>query len=160
MSLHAHRSRLAQDRERRIGRWASQQFRSNAQRLIGGVTDAEHPLIAAHRAHAAPHLIGQRLEPQPVIRLGQRARHGLARPLRGLCPQEDVDRLLEAPLQQMGIPFPRDETLGLQSGLQRDVKAMDSVEEKERTHAFVEVVAGAAEGIQAGALRHQLGQRR
>jgi hypothetical protein len=32
------------------------------------VADAEHPLVAAHRAHAAPHLIGQSLKCQAMIR--------------------------------------------------------------------------------------------
>ena len=64
---------------------------------------AKHPLVAAHRAHAAPHLVGQRLKAEPVIRRGQRARNGGARPVRGLRRQEDVDRLFEPALQQMFV---------------------------------------------------------
>ena len=63
--VHAHRRALAQDRESVPSRRALQQLAADAQRLIGGMADAEHPLVAAHRAHAAAHLIGERLESEP-----------------------------------------------------------------------------------------------
>ena len=147
---------------RRIGKGASsagarQQLRPDAQRLVGRVADAEHPLVAAHRAHAAPHLVGQGLEAQAVIGLGQRAGDRLARPLRCLRLQEDVDGLLEAALQQVGVAVERDEAPALHAGLAGQVEAVDGVEEEQRPHALVEVVAGAAEGVQLGALGQQLG---
>ncbi len=65
-------SRAGWDRGGRHSR--IEQFRTDRQRIIVGVPDAEHPLIAAHRAHAAPHLVGEGLEREPVIGRGQGAR--------------------------------------------------------------------------------------
>ena len=44
-------------------------------------------------------------------------------------------------------------------GPQRNVEAVDGVEEEERAHAFVEVVAGAAEAVERLALGEQLFER-
>ena len=95
--VHAHGRRLAQDRVRRVGRRPVQQLAADAQRLIGRVADAEHPLVPAHRAHAAAHLVGQGLERQPVVGCRERARHGLVRALRDLLAQEHIDRLFKTP---------------------------------------------------------------
>ena len=70
--VHADGGALAQNRIRAT-RIARGQLGMNPQRLIGGMPHAEHPLIAAHRAHTTAHLIGQRLKGQPVIRGGQGA---------------------------------------------------------------------------------------
>ena len=51
--------RIGNEAVRRRARSSSGRMRSG---LVGGVADAEHPLVAAHRADAAPHLVGQRLE--------------------------------------------------------------------------------------------------
>ena len=101
--VHAHRRRFLEDRERIGDRGARQQFRAHAQRLVGRMADAEHPLVAAHRAHAAPHLVGQGLEGQPVIGLGQRAGEALAGPVLRLLAQEDVDGFLEAAQEQVAV---------------------------------------------------------
>ena len=86
-----------------LGCLARQQFGADAQRIVGGMAGAEHPLVAAHRAHAAAHLVGQRLEAQRAVGGGQRAGDGRARPVGGLGRQEDIDGLLEAALQQVGV---------------------------------------------------------
>ena len=44
-------------------------------------------------------------------------------------------------------------------GAQRNVEAVDGVEKEERAHAFVEVVAGAAEAIERLALGEQIFER-
>ena len=93
---------------RRIGNSGSpaarQQFGADAQRIIGGMADAEHPLVAAHRAHAAAHLVGQGLEAQRRdSRRPARWRWRRSAPSRGLRGQEDVDGLFEAALQQVGV---------------------------------------------------------
>jgi hypothetical protein len=46
---------------------------THLQWLVESVADAKHPLVAAHRAHAAPHLIGQGLKRQSMIGRSQRA---------------------------------------------------------------------------------------
>ncbi len=53
--VHAHRSRLAQDRKNRI---ACKKLCTEAEWIVVGVAGAEHPLIAAHTAYAASHLVG------------------------------------------------------------------------------------------------------
>ena len=78
---------------------------------------AEHPLIAAHGTDAAPHLVRQRLNAEPMIGGGQRAGNGVARPVLFLAAQKHLDRLLEAPLQQMGVALERDEPAQVDPGL-------------------------------------------
>ena len=63
---------FGQDRERAVFR-SVQQLGAEPQRLIRRMADAEHPLVAAHRSHAAPNLVGQRLKSQVVIGRRQRA---------------------------------------------------------------------------------------
>ena len=66
-------------RSHRIGKQAALPGRAAAARWrirsgwSLGMPDAEHPLVAAHRADAAAHLVGQGLKPQLVIGGGQGA---------------------------------------------------------------------------------------
>ena len=73
--------------------------------MIGRVAHAEHPLIAAHRAHAAADLVGQRLERQPVVSRRQGAGDGVAGAFRLLHCQEMIDGLLEPALEQVLVAF-------------------------------------------------------
>ena len=151
--------RLAQDRDTvasAAGRSSSS--RAHAQRLVGRVADAEHPLVAAHRAHAAPHLVGQRLEAQAMIGLGQRAGQPLAGSLRRLGLEKDLDRFLEAAQQEQAIALERHQPTPLHRGLLWQMEAMDGVEKERGPHALVQVVAGTAQRIQLDALGQQLGQ--
>ena len=77
--------------------------------MIGRVAHAEHPLVAAHRAHAAADLVGQRLKRQPVIGRRQGAGDGVAGAFGLLHRQEMVNGLLEPALEQMLVAFERDE---------------------------------------------------
>ena len=94
--VHAHRRSLAQDRERAVRRSRRQQFRPQAQRLIGGMADAEHPLVAAHCADAAADLVGQRLKGQAVIGGRQGAGESIAGALVSLRGQEQDGSLLRS----------------------------------------------------------------
>jgi hypothetical protein len=71
------------------------------QRVIGRMPDAGHPLVAAHRSHAAAHLGRQRLESEPVVSVRQSAGVSRIRSLRGLLLQQNLDRFLKPPLQQV-----------------------------------------------------------
>jgi hypothetical protein len=155
--VHAHRRRLAQDGIEAAR--APQQFRAQAQRIVGRMAGAEHPLVAAHRAHAAAHLVGQRLEAQAAVSGGQRAgddRPGAARAFGG---QEKVDGLVEAAVQKVGVA--RIGNLSGRAGRRAlwHVKPVDGVEEEQRAHAFVEVVARSAKTVERGALGLQLTER-
>ena len=60
------------------------------------MANAEHPLVAPHRTHTAPDLIGQGLEAQTMISPRQRAGNWIARPLLRLDGKKDIDRLAKA----------------------------------------------------------------
>ena len=130
----------------RIGngrRAALQQLRAHAQRIIGRMPGAKHPLIAAHGSHAAPHLIGQSLKCQPAISGGQRAGKAIARSIALLqaarkIPIASSNRRLRSfsyPLKGISVR-PRD------SGPRRQMKSMNGVEKKQCPYALVEVFAG------------------
>ncbi len=146
--VHAHGRRLAQDRVGRVGRGPVEQLGPQPQRLVGRVAEPEHPLVAPHRSDAAPHLVRQGLERQPVVRGRERARHGLVRSLGSLLAQKDVDRLFEAPRQQVGVAVKRDESPLRNPALLRQVKAMDVVQEEQRPDPLVQVAARPAERIE------------
>ncbi len=55
------------------------QLRPEPERMIGRMPHAEHPLIAAHRAHAAPDLVGECLKRELVIRLRKGAGNRITR---------------------------------------------------------------------------------
>jgi hypothetical protein len=98
--VHTNGRGLAQDGE---DRRAGEKFRPQAERVIGGVSGAEHPLVAADAAHTAPHLVCQRLESERFIAGGERAGYSGARTAFRLRGQEEIDRLFESPLQQVRV---------------------------------------------------------
>ena len=65
------------------------------------VAHAEHPLIPAHGADAAPDLIGERLESEAVIRGGERGAERIARALPALGGGEDFDGFLETAREEV-----------------------------------------------------------
>src|SRR6266478_3604003 len=99
--VHAHRSALAQNRVRAISSIRPQQFGPDAQRLIRRMTHAEHPLIAAHSADAAAHLVGERLKTQTMVSCRQSARNGVAGTFGLLQRQKMIYRFFKSSLQKM-----------------------------------------------------------
>jgi hypothetical protein len=79
--VHAHRRAFAQDRIGAI-RFGSKEFAAHAQRLILWMTHAKHPLVATHRANAAPDLIRERLKGETMISRGERTAQRIARTVR------------------------------------------------------------------------------
>ena len=73
------------------------------------MADAEHPLVAAHRAHAAPDLIGQGLEAQAVIGFGQRTGDGVRGAVCRLHGEKAVDGLFKAALEEVGVAVVRNQ---------------------------------------------------
>src|SRR5438876_12202959 len=71
--VHAHWRGLAENRVRAILQTATSQFRAKAERLIGRVAHAKHPLIAPNRAHAATDLIGEGLKAETMVSCAQPA---------------------------------------------------------------------------------------
>ena len=153
--VHAHRRALAQHRIEAGGGIAGGEFPADAQRLVGRVAHAEHPLVAGHAAHAAAHLVGQCLEREFLIGGGQCAGNPVARAIIVLGLEKQIDGFLEAPLQQMLVAVERNGPGLLVGEKRRQVEAVDGVEEKQRPHPVVEVVALAAEVIQRGGLGEQ-----
>src|SRR5260370_22937822 len=154
--VHADGCSLTQDGEDRC---VVEKLGREWQRVIGGMSGAEHPLVATHAAHAAAHLVGQGLEGEQAVTGGECAGNGGAGAALGLRGQEEIDGLFEAALEQVGISGERNRRGRCGGGAQRNVEAVDGVQEKERAHAFVEVVAGAAEAIECLALGEQLFER-
>jgi len=159
--VHPHRRAFAQDRIGAGGGIAAGHFRTDPQRLVGRVAHPEHPLVAAHAAHAAADLVGQRLERQPLIGRGQRAGNPVARALRRLGPEKNVDRFLKPPLQQVFITFERNRrrprAIFARSEPRGEVEAVDRVEKQQRPHPVIEVFALAAEPIERVRFRQQMG---
>ncbi len=103
--VHAHGRGFAQDGVSAVDGGAPAEFGADAQRLVGGMAHAEHPLVAAHRAHAAAHLVGERLEAEPMIGGGQGAAQAVAGPMLLLRLQEDFDGFFETAMQQVFVAF-------------------------------------------------------
>src|ERR1051326_2569971 len=155
--IHPNGRGLSQYRERRC---AFEQLAPDAQRVVIGMAGAEHPLVAADAAHAAAHLIGKRLEGERAITGGERARDGRARAAPVERGEEGIERFLEAALQQVGVAVERDQRARIGARPQRNMKAVNGVEEEQGAYALVEVVAGAAETIELAAGFEQLVERR
>src|SRR5580765_5714536 len=107
--VHAHGSAFTQNWIGAIVLAPAKQFGSDAQRLIGGMSHPKHPLIAAHCAHAAADLIGERLKCQTMIRRGKRAADGIDRALGSLHGEKSVDGFFKAALEEMLVTFEGDE---------------------------------------------------
>ena len=99
--VHAHWRALTQNRVGAVERVSPEQFRPQAQGVIGRVPHAKHPLVAAHRPHTASDLVSQRLERQPVVGRRQGTRDSVAGTLRSLHRQKVVNGLFESALQQV-----------------------------------------------------------
>ena len=65
------------------------------------MTGAEHPLVATHRAHAVTNLVGERLEAERTVAGGKSTGDRGTGPMVGLRCEEDIDRFLKAPFQQV-----------------------------------------------------------
>jgi len=123
----------------------------------------EHPLIALDHPDAAADLIGERLEAEPLVGRGQGARDAVGRTLGPLHREEVIERLLEPAVQQQVEPGTRYQALARPSRRRqpaRQVEPVNGIEEEERAHTLVEVVARAPEGIELGTLGQQVGRRR
>jgi len=90
---------------------------------------------------------------------GESAGEAVAGTVGLLGDEKNIQRLLEPALEEVGVTVKRDETLGAEAGFLREVKSVDRKEEKERAHAFVEVVAVPAEGVKFAGLGEEFRQR-
>ena len=153
--VHAHGRGLAQNREYRRRSPGRQQLGANSQRIVGRVPGAEHPLVAAHRAHAAAHLVGQRLEAQCAIAGGQSARKRAVRAVGGLRGEKNIEGFLKAAFQQVGVALERDQRLRARRLPGRKVETVQRVKEKEGPNPFVEVFLLAPEPVERFAFAQQ-----
>src|SRR3954469_6151462 len=111
---------------------------------------AGHPLIAAHRPHTASHLRGESLERQPVVRGGQRTRRRCGHSLCRWLPEQDFDRLVEAPLQNLLERRKRYRASVRHALARRQMEAVNRIQKKLRTDALVEIPALTAEAVERG----------
>ena len=157
--VHAHGGFLGEDGEG-AGRILAQQLAADAQGLIGGVADAEHPLVAADAADAAPHLVGERLKAQVFVCRGQCAGELIAGSVLRLRSQEGFNGLFKPAVEVVLVARIRNAAAGRGRHAQGHVEPVDGVEEEERPHALVEVGAAAAEAVELGGVGQQIVQRR
>lgn len=150
---------LAEDGEGAVGT-GDEEIRVKAEGLIGGVADAEHPLVAADGTDAATDLVAEGLKGEALVGGGEGGREAVAGALAGLGGEEGVDGFLEAALEEVFVTAERDEggcAAGGEAGEARgDFEAMKGVEEEEGADALVEVVRAPAEGVEGGAGAEEL----
>jgi len=119
-------------------------------------------LVAADAADAAADLVGEGLEGEALIDGGEGAGNTVAGGLGALGFEEDVDGFLEAAAEEVFVAFEGDGG-GIFAGFcvreaEREVEAVDGVEEKEGADAVVEISAGAAEGVEGVGFGEELGE--
>src|SRR5581483_301240 len=161
--VHAHGGALSKDRVGAVAGVANQQFRAETQRLVGRMSHAKHPLVAAHAAHAAAHLVRESLKAKPIISAGQRARDGITGALLLLNGEKMFNRLLEPALQQVFVTLEGNQRACTvarrarsRAQLLGDMKAVNGIEEKKGADTFVKVLAPGTKVVQSRALLPQL----
>ena len=152
--VHAHRRALAQNRVAAIG-IAPQQFRAQTQRMVRRMPHAKHPLIAADGAHAAPHLVGERLKREPLIGRRQRAGDGVAGAFGLLRGEKFFNRLGKPAVQQVLETRERNQAALTDARFERQMEPVNGVKKKQRPDALVKIVAAPPKGVEFGAGRHQ-----
>ena len=128
---------------------------ADAQRVLGGVTHAEHPLVAAHGADGFTDLVGECLESELVIRGGKGGGDRIAGALFALRGEEGIDGLGETPREEMAVSFEGDVAV-LSARQNRQVVAVDRIKEKQGADALVEVAGSTAERVERGCLGEEL----
>ena len=126
------------------------------ERIISGMAGAKHPLVSAHRTHAAPHLVSQRLECEPTISGSKRAGESVTRAIRFPCRKKDADGSFVAPIEQLVVAIERDFRAARRFRPRRQMETMKVVEKEQRADAFVQILARAPKLFQRGSLGKQL----
>ena len=160
--VHPHGRRFAEQRKGAVLA-AGEQFRADAEGVVGRMPDAKHPLVAPQRPHALADLIGERLQAEFTVADREGARDRIRRAMLLLALQKLGDRLLEPPMEQMVVAGMGNEGGNAATGRQASgkVEAMDAGQEKQRPHAVVEARARMAEGLERRRLGEQfVGRRR
>ncbi len=111
----------------------------DAQGMVHGVSHAEHPLVAPACAHAASHLVAQRLKGQVMIGFGQCAEERARRPVPFDGVEKAVNGFLEAAFEQISKTCIGDGPCGGEIIVVLGIKAVDCVEEQGGAYAFVQV---------------------
>jgi hypothetical protein len=132
--------------------------------LIRGVPHAKHPLIAPHTPNTSTHLIRQCLKGQTVVSHSERTGKTVARTFPALNTQEGLNRFLKPAMKQMFVTLERNQRApppGPELGLRQSrwkVKPLQGVEEEQRPHPFIEILASPPERLQDIALPQQLSE--
>ena len=153
--VHAHGSRLAQDRKDRI---AGKKLRTQAKRIVVRVAGAEHPLVPQHAAHAAAHLVSQSLKAERSVAGRQRAGNGSRGPIFVFCGQKNLNGLLKPTLEQVLKAGKRNQRRRRCCRKVWNMKTMDCVEKEECSYSLVEVVTVPAKPVEFLAFAVQFSQ--
>src|ERR1019366_4496369 len=109
---------------------------------IGGMSGAEHPLIALHRSHAEPHLVSQGLECETTVSCGQRAAKGVARAFDSTSREKRPNCFFVAPAEQFVVAVEWDQGTAARLRSSGQMKTVNCVKKKQRANTFVQVYAG------------------
>src|SRR5271165_808896 len=118
------------------------------------MASAEHPLIAAHGAHAAPDLVGEGLKSECAVCGGERAGDSFIGAVGRLSCEKDIDGFVKAAAQERDVAGERNRGTGHRLpwpvfGLGSEVKAMQRVEEEFGADAAIEIVAAPPESVES-----------
>src|SRR5688572_8472137 len=94
-----------------------------------------------------------------MITGGEHAADGVGRPLERLRREKNFECFLEAALQKMLVAGKWNPTAALHLRPRRQMEPVNRVEEKERAHALVKIVARPAKPIEGSAFGEKLGKR-
>ena len=144
--------------KQRVLRLSGQEQGVDAERVLVHAADPEHPPVAAAAPDRSPHLVGEVLEGDVLVGLGQGAGDGPVGPVAAHGLEEGGDRLLVPPFHQVLEPGVGDQARAGQLGRILDVVAVQCVEEQRRPYPLVEVGARPPELLELLARRELLGQ--
>ena len=151
-----HRRALAQDRVEAAARRARQQLAPHAHRMVVDVADAEHPLVAARAADRPADLVGQGLERQVVIALGQRAVDRAVGAVAAQDAPERGDGLLVAAVEKLLVAAERHEAARGHALTLLEMEPIAGEQKYACAHALIEVVGARAKRLEILARRGDL----
>ncbi len=133
-----------------------QQLGPDPQGVVGGVPHAKHPLVAPQAPHAPADLVGERLEAEFAVGVGEAACERVAHAVLGLALAKRLDRLLEPAVQKMLVARVGNEALvwvcgggaALPGERRRQEVAVDRRKQEQRPHPLVEAFALPTESLE------------
>jgi len=148
--VHADGGPFAEDGEEVVV--LGEEFGADTEGVVGGVSHAEHPLVAANGADGFADLVGEGLEGELVVGGGEGGRDAIGRAVLFLNVEKGVERFFKLACEKVFVSLKWDRAGGLGGKFFGEVKAVDCLQKKEGADPVVEIVGLATEGIELLAL--------